>query len=127
MKLSIVPATSKDIDDIYTLIRSERKYLLYRSKKEITAHLGNFIIARDGERIIGCISFENYSREIAELRSLSVLPEYRGKNIGKKLIKTIMRRKLKKQKVFLVTSRVDYFERLGFHNALHERYVLFKR
>lgn len=127
MNLSIVPATLKDTDAIFHLIRSESKYLLYRSKKDIRKHIANFVIACDGEKIIGCASFENYSPEIAELRSLVVVSGYRGKNVGKKLIKTLLKRKKKKQKVFLVTSKVGYFQRLGFHNALGEKYVLFKR
>lgn len=127
MKTQILPATVSDIHKIYTLIQSERQYLLYRSKKNISAHLNNFIVAKNGSGLIGCASFENYSPEIAEIRSLVILPRYRGNGVGRKLIRTLMKRKLKHQKVFVVTSKVAYFERLGFHNALKEKYVLFKR
>lgn len=127
MKLSITSAKKDQITAIYRLIRSESKYLLYRNRKDISTHLGNFIVACDGDAIIGCGSFENYSPEIAEVRSLVVLPHYRGKNIGKKLLRVLLKRKGKHQKVFIVTSKVSYFERLGFHNCLNEKYVLFKR
>ncbi len=127
MQPSIVLASTKDVDTIYRLIRSERKYLLYRSKKDIKKHLSYFVVAKNSGHIVGCASFENYSPEIAEIRSMAVLPEYRGKGLGKKLTNTLLKRKRKHQKVFIVTSKIAYFERLGFHNALGEKYVLFKR
>ena len=122
-----MPATDSHITPIYRLIQSEKKFLLHRSKKDIAKHLDNFIVAYDGSAIIGCGSFENYSPEIAEIRSLVVHPKYRDKQIGKKLIRSLVKRKKKGQKVFLVTSKVTYFEKLGFHNCLNEKYVLFKR
>lgn len=127
MAIAIVPASRRDVDTIFELIQSERKYLLYRSKKDLKRHIKNFVVAKDSGDIVGCASFENYCPEIAEIRSMVVLPKYRGKGLGKKLTNTLMKRKLKHQKVFIVTSKVSYFERLGFHNALGEKYVLFKR
>ena len=127
MKITIQNASLEDRDAIYRLVRSERRYLLYRSKKEITGMIREFVVARDGGRIIGCAAFEDYSPKIGELRSLVILPEYRGKHIGKKLIRTLLKRRHKNQKVFIVTSKVSYFERLGFRNCLNEKYVLFKR
>ncbi len=122
-----MPATDSHITPIYRLIQSEKKFLLHRSKKDIAKHLDNFIVAYDGSAIIGCGSFENYSPEIAEIRSLVVHPKYRDKQIGKKLIRSLINRKKKGKKDFLVTSKVTYFEKLGFHNCLNEKYVLFKR
>ncbi len=79
MELAIVPDSTMDIDSIYRLIRSERKYLLFRSKKDIRKHLKYFVVAKNSEHIVGCASFENYSPEIAEIRSMVVISEYRGK------------------------------------------------
>lgn len=127
MKIEIVSAKSQDIRDIFRLIRSEQKFLLYRNKINIKKHLDNFVVARAGDGIIGCASFENYSPEIAEIRSLVVLPQYRSKGVGKKLIKTLLKRRRKHQKVFVVTSKVAYFEKLKFHNCLGEKYIMFMR
>ncbi len=127
MQIRILPAKNEDIDGIYRMIRLERKYLLYRSKANIQRHLKNFIVAKKNNDLIACASFEKYSPEIAELRSLVVLPQFRGRFIGKKIIRMLLKRKQKHQKVFVVTSKVAYFEHLGFHNALKEKYVLFKR
>ncbi|MCL4360049.1 GNAT family N-acetyltransferase [Patescibacteria group bacterium] len=121
------PATLSDVPVILRLIRSEKTYLLYRPKKEIIAHIGNFLVADAAGDTVGCASFENYSPEIAEIRSLVVLPAFRGQGIARRLVRLLMRRKLRHQKVFVVTSKVDYFTRLGFHNVLKEKYVMFKR
>jgi len=62
---------------------------------------GQLIVAVEGDTIVGCIQFfpnaatsevENFPEGSASLRILSVLPEYRGKNIGHMLIKECIKR-----------------------------------
>jgi amino-acid N-acetyltransferase len=50
----------------------------------ITAHLKHFIIAVSDNSVIGIVGIEVYS-DVGLLRSLAVLPEARGKGIGKEL------------------------------------------
>jgi amino-acid N-acetyltransferase len=50
----------------------------------ISAHLGHFIIATSNSSVIGVVGVEVYSG-VGLLRSLAVLPEARGKWIGKEL------------------------------------------
>ena len=57
-------------------------------------------LLKDGKRLIGFITFSirnviRYSRPIAEIEELYIIPEYRGKGLSQKLIKSVLE-KIKK-------------------------------
>ena len=56
---------------------------------DITPNLmGDFIVAEDAQRIVGCVGLQTYS-EVALLRSLAVAPAFQGRQIGTLLLGAI--------------------------------------
>jgi amino-acid N-acetyltransferase len=60
--------------------------LLPRTEAEIREHISRFLVLvekRNGEeKVLGCVAFEPYGPNLAEIRSLSVAPEARGDGYG---------------------------------------------
>ena len=96
--------------------------LLPRTESEIREHIGRFIVLvekRSGEeRVLGCVALEPYGSDLAEVRSLAVAPDARGRglNVGDRLIKAAMdtARRRKIARLFAVTHRPEFFSRHGF-------------
>lgn len=92
------------------------------------AKQGHMYVVCDGSRIIGCGSIAGYwgSTDESILLTIFVLPEYRGKGIGKSIIQT-----LEQDEFFLRAKRieipasitaVDFYRKMGydFKNGIAE-------
>lgn len=96
--------------------------LLPRTEAEIREHIARFLVLveknKGEEKVLGCVALEPYGRDLAEIRSLAVAPEARGKgrNVGDRLMKAAMdaARRRKIARLFAVTHRPDFFSRYGF-------------
>ncbi|MFZ0453916.1 MAG: GNAT family N-acetyltransferase [Ignavibacteriaceae bacterium] len=51
---------------------------------------GSFYVAKDGNKVVGCIGLKENQDNICEMKRLYVSDEYKGFGIGKELIKTII-------------------------------------
>lgn len=120
-------AKTKDASSIHKLLSLEKGKVLQRNIKEIKKHIKHFIVYETGENTIsGCVSFENYSPKIAEIRSLVVAPFFRKDGVGSELVKAAYKKARRGQEVFIVTSEPEFFGKLGFKPELNEKYILFK-
>lgn len=120
-------ATPADVDGILTLIHDNADHLLVRSPAELAQLIDSFrVIEEDGE-IVGCCCLEVYSPKIAELRSLAVRADRRGRGYGAQLAQAAVdeARRLAIPQVLVVTSNREFFERLNFGPCLDEKYALF--
>lgn len=90
--------------------------LLPRSREEILAGIGKFLVLADGERVAGCLALERYSADLAEIRSVAVDPEWRGRGLGARLLRAGMleARRRGYARVFAVTRSPEFFLRRGF-------------
>jgi amino-acid N-acetyltransferase len=78
--------------------------------------LPTVLVAREGERLIGCAGLEVYGT-VALLRSVAVHPVHRGRQLGQYLIQAILdhARHLGIHEVYLLTETAsEYFPRFGF-------------
>ena len=64
------------------VVNTNTDRLLGRDRDEIAQLLDAFWVAEVDGRVVGCCCLEVYSPKIAELRSLAVLPEFRGRGLG---------------------------------------------
>jgi amino-acid N-acetyltransferase len=90
--------------------------LLPRSRKEILAGIENFLVLADRERVAGCLALERYSADLAEIRSVAVNPELRGRGLGARLLRAGMAEAGRRgyARVFAVTRSPGFFLRRGF-------------
>jgi N-acetylglutamate synthase-like GNAT family acetyltransferase len=125
--VGIRKAEASDVDGILAVVNSNTDRLLARDREEIVSLLETFWVAEDGGRIVGCSCLEVYSPKIAELRSLAVLPEYRGRGHGAALTAAAVDEAERRgiPQVLVVTSNREFFERLNFGPCLNEKYALF--
>jgi amino-acid N-acetyltransferase len=82
--------------------------------QDISPHLNNFIVARDQDRIVGCIGLE---LEGPLLRSLAVDPSSRNQGIARNLCNRLFKSVTRAEEIYLLTtSAAVFFERLGFES-----------
>lgn len=108
----------KDIKAMQNLVAKEVEagIVLPRSDDEIATNIRSYILACDGERIIGFCALHIHTINLAEVRSLVVSPEFRGFGVGSKLVEEIIKeaRHYEIKSVFTLTYRKNFFENLGF-------------
>ncbi|TDI41881.1 MAG: GNAT family N-acetyltransferase [Acidobacteria bacterium] len=79
-------------------------------------HISSFLVARDGDKIVGCIGLEAYG-DVALLRSLAATKDVRGSGVGRRLVEGLIVRARSDgvSVLYLLTTTADeYFPRFGF-------------
>jgi N-acetylglutamate synthase-like GNAT family acetyltransferase len=111
-------ARISDAPAIFGLIArySKQGLLLARAEEEIRRNIGHFLVQTNSGRLVGCLSLEKYSADLAEIRSVAVDPQTRGCGIGAKLVAFALdeARQSGIARVFAVTHAPQFFERQGF-------------
>jgi N-acetylglutamate synthase-like GNAT family acetyltransferase len=126
-------ACISDAPSIHRLVAhySAQGLLLPRSEADIRSHIARFMVLEDESaepgrpfdsaqgsegRIVGCVALEPYGSDLAEIRSLAVDPEIRGRGLGARLVQLALAkaRRQKIARVFAVTHLPEFFGRQGF-------------
>jgi arsenite methyltransferase len=84
--------------------------------------ISNFLVARAGSKVLGCAGLELYG-EAALLRSLAVLPEQRGRGLGGRLAREILKRAQRlgaREAVLLTTTVQAMAASMGFQAVSRE-------
>jgi len=117
-------ATISDVAAIHALVAhyAAQGLLLPREAEEIRASIGNFMVQEDDHRIVSCLSLESYGADLAEIRSIAVEPENRGRGLGARLIASALAEARRRgiARVFAVTHAPQFFERQGFTAAARQ-------
>ena len=58
----------------------------FYSQYNKTENIKNVVIFYDDQKAVGCGAFKRYEENVVEIKRMYVLPDYRGKNIGLKII-----------------------------------------
>ena len=116
--------TLEDIPKMQKLIEPEVKegIILPRSDDEVATNIRSYFTAKDNDKLIGFTALHIHSQNLAEIRSLIVDRAYRGKGIGKELIKQAIleAKSLKVKKIFTLTYEKGFFEKMGFSEIAKE-------
>ena len=113
-------ASIKDVKAIHELLieYGKKEELLARPLSELYDHVRDFSVYMDenNKQMIGCCAMQFCWEDLAEIRSLAVLPEHIGKNIGKKLVETVLEeaKSFNVKKVFTLTYKPEFFKQFGF-------------
>lgn len=117
--MKIRPAQVGDVETIHALISdsAEHDLMLFRSLSDVFENLQTFLVACEEEAgVIGCCALEVIWKDLAEVKSVAVHSDHRGKGIGRHLVQAAlaMAVSLGLPKVFTLTLEPQFFERLGF-------------
>jgi len=118
LSMNIRSAKISDVKAIYSLINfyAEQDEMLFRSMADIYKNLQAFTVVELEGNVIGCCALEIIWSDLAEIKSLAVDEANTEKGIGKMLVTAAAEqaRQLGLQRLFALTLKPDFFEKLGF-------------
>lgn len=122
--MKIYNATTDDVYSIYELIKiySDREIVLPRSLLSIYQQLQCLYVVKEDNKVVGVAGVHVLGRDLAEVRSLVVHPDYQGKGIGRILVDHIIKEspKLGVERLISLTYQVEFFKKLGFQMAVRD-------
>ena len=90
--------------------------LLPRGKQDIIDNINHFRVVRDEGVVVACGALENFTPELAEIRSLMVSREIKQRGLGRGIVNELL--KIAKQRdvkrVMALTYVPGFFHKLGF-------------
>jgi amino-acid N-acetyltransferase len=97
--------------------------MLPRSQHQVYQALRDFAVAEAGGEVIGCGALHIVWADLAEVRSLAVRPEWKGRGVGRQLVEHLLdeARGLGLPTVFALTYQEAFFHKMGFEVVAHER------
>ncbi len=95
---------------------SQRTPVLEKSLGQIYENLREFVVVRHENKIVGAAAMHIDWGDLAEIRSVVVDEQYKGKGVGKLLIQQqlAVAKRLGIDRVFVLTDQVGFFAHLGF-------------
>ena len=112
------PAQTKDVTAIRSLIRSytDDGRLLAKAQVTLFEAVQEFVVAEQDGEVVGCGALHVMWEDLAEVRSLAVLPRLLGHGVGSAMLTTLLERAraIGVTKVFCLTFEVAFFSRHGF-------------
>lgn len=117
---NVRPATREEVDEIHLLIHRavEEEQLVERSRSEILAAIGDYIVVEVDGNVVGCVAVHSYEETTkAELACLFVKKGHTDQGYGRILVDAAVNRakSLGSNELFaLSTQAAGYLEREGF-------------
>ena len=111
MDVVITAARAGDVDAIKELLEVNELPL-----EGVDDHWKTFVVARDGETLVGCGGSEAYSNA-ALIRSIAVEPTHRNRGIARMIVRQLLDRLSAigvREFYLLTTTAQDYFKKRGF-------------
>jgi len=123
--IELVKAKLSDIPAMQKLVISEVKegIILDRSEDEVATNIRSYVLAKEGEKLVGYTALHIHSRRVAEIRSLIVDEGYRGQRVGQKMVEFTLREAKAldvTEEVLVLTYLPQFFEKLGFAEITKE-------
>jgi amino-acid N-acetyltransferase len=107
-----------DVKVIKSLVDRYREEgsLIPRALTEIYENVRDFFVIEEEGKIVGCVALHVVWEDLAEIKTLVVDREFRGRGYGDRLILAAMRetRDLQIERVFALTAIPSYFTCRGF-------------
>jgi len=107
-----------DVPAIHHLINehAEQGLMLFRAPAELYEHLRDFCVCENDGQIVGCCALEIMWRDLAEIKSLAVVPACQRRGIGRALVTAALAEAadLGLKQVFALTRVPEFFACQGF-------------
>jgi len=114
-------ARTADVPGIRALVDTftEDRRLLAKATVALYEDVQEFFVAVDGERVVGCGALHVLWEDLAEVRTLAVLPGVQGKGVGAALLSRLVEnaQELGVRRLFCLTFEVAFFSQHGFVTA----------
>lgn len=116
--MKIRKARISDIKSVHKLVNefAKKEEMLPRSLNDLYESIRDIFIYEDDGDIKGVCALRILWDDLAEIRSLAVKEDARGKGIGKKLLNVCLKeaKQLGVKRVFALTYQPDFFKKHGF-------------
>ena len=120
----LAKAQISDIKAVHRLINdcAAKGEMLSRSLAELYDNMRDYFVFRQereggqGGQVVGACALHVCWEDLAEIRSLCVIPEFRRRGIGRDLVNACLNeaREFRVQRVFLLTYQDRFFGNFGF-------------
>jgi amino-acid N-acetyltransferase len=124
--VTIRKAELRDVSVLHRLINhyAAENVLLPRTLADLRENIGQFIVAEQDGKLLGCGALKLYNPELAEIRSLCVEVTLRANGTGRTIVQALLEEagRLGVKTVFALTVAPDFFGKLGFHAAPREQF-----
>lgn len=119
MSVTIRPAKTSDIKAIRTIIDtySLQRRLLSKETVMLYEDVQEFFVAEKDNKVIGCGALHVLWEDLGEVRTVAVIEEFRGQNIGHQIMSAIIERaqSLGLKRLFCLTFETGFFGKHGFN------------
>ncbi|MHB1293535.1 MAG: N-acetyltransferase [Anaerolineae bacterium] len=111
-------ATVRDVPAMARIINSyaTQGQMLPKSQHQLYQFVRDFVVAVQGDQVVGCGALHVVWEDLAELRSMAVAQDWRGRGVGRAMARYLMdeARELGVPQLFALTYHPDFFGHLGF-------------
>jgi len=116
--MEIRPARTSDIKGIRQLIDSYAPQGRLLSKETVTLYesVQEFTVAVEDDQVVGCGALHVLWEDLAEVRTVAVAENLRGKGVGHQILDSIIARAqaIGVKRIFCLTFETKFFGRHGF-------------
>lgn len=114
----IRPALPQDVPSIHDLVEPYAQQRILLAKEWVAYYEGiqEFVVAEVDGTVVGCGALHVMWSDLAEVRTMAVSPDHRGRGVGHLLLQALLQqaRDLGLSRVFCLTFEVDFFTAHGF-------------
>ncbi len=118
MSIVVRPAKTSDVKGIRKLIDTYAPQRRILSKETVTLYesVQEFVVAVDGDEVVGCGALHVLWEDVAEVRTVAVNENLRGKGVGHQILEILIARAeaVGVKKLFCLTFETEFFGRHGF-------------
>ena len=117
--IELVKAKLSDIPAMQALVVSEVKegVILNRTEDEVATNIRSYVLAKDGDKLVGYTALHIHSKRLAEIRSLIVDESYRGQKVGQRMVEFTLEEAKAigvEEDVLVLTYLPEFFQKLNF-------------
>jgi|WetSurMetagenome_2_1015567.scaffolds.fasta_scaffold1213849_1 amino-acid N-acetyltransferase len=117
-------AKIQEVPEIWRMLHDfADRDVLPRTMADLYSQVREYFVHRqDHGPIIGVAALHIFWQDLGEIRSVAVLPEFQKNGIGSRLVKSCIEeaKSIGLKQVFALTTRPNFFERLGFRIVPNE-------
>ena len=117
-EMKVRKARLSDVAEMHRLVNfyADRSEMLHRPLSELYEDLRDFFVVEADGAVVGCGALHINWADLAEIRSLAVAEEWKGRKVGALVVKACLSeaRELGIDTVFALTYQPGFFQKVGF-------------